>query len=170
MQALCRSRRMSLLVPPSSVRVRTGALVLVAAFFAVAAWCPPASAATVSASGPIVSVRDVTGTAKALAIAVAGSTVTVLDTRTPPTAGSGCAQPGSDRVTCTVVGLAALAVDAGAGDDAVAVTGTVPATIADGPGDDRVTGGAGDDVFAIWTGAAVVSGGPGRDTVDYSAR
>jgi len=161
---------MPLPVSPSGGRFRTVALVVAAASFAVASWCAPASAATVSSNGPVVSVRDETGTANDLAITVAGSTVTVVDTRTAPNPGAGCSRSAPDRVTCTVAGLASLSVDAGAGDDTVTVTGTVPATIADGPGDDRMTGGGGDDVFAMGTGADVVSGGAGSDTADYSAR
>src|SRR5436190_1793767 len=164
------SRRMPLPVSPSGGRFRTVALVVAAASFAVASWCAPASAATVSSNGPVVSVRDETGTANDLAITVAGSTVTVVDTRAAPNPGAGCSRSAPDRVTCTVAGLASLSVDAGAGDDTVTVTGTVPATIADGPGDDRMTGGGGDDVFAMGTGADVVAGGAGSDTADYSAR
>ena len=126
-----------------------------------------ASAATVSANGRIVSVTDGNGATNSLAVSASGTTVTVIDSATPPTAGgAGCSRPSPDRVTCTVAGLGALSIDAGGGNDTVTVAGSVPATIADGAGDDRVTGGDGDDTFAMGTGSDIVNGGGGTDTAD----
>ena len=152
-----------------SGRLRAAALFLAPALLAAGGPIASASAATVSANGPIVSVTDGNGATNSLAVSASGTTVTVVDSTTPPTAGAGCSRPSPDRVTCTVAGLGALSIDAGGGNDTVTVAGSVPATIADGAGDDRVTGGDGDDTFVMGTGSDVVNGGGGTDTADYWA-
>ena len=94
--------------------------------------------------------------------AVIGSTSVVLgDSGAPVIAGSGCATIDPNTVRCSVgLGLPAIAIDAGDGDDTLAATeANINMTAFGGEGADRLTG------------AGTLSGGPGNDVltgVDFS--
>ena len=88
--------------------------------------------------------------------AVIGSTSVVLgDAGAPVSAGSGCAAIDPNTVRCSAgLGLPAIAIDAGDGDDTLAATeANINMTAFGGDGADRLTG------------AGTLSGGPGNDVL-----
>jgi hypothetical protein len=109
-------------------RSRAPALTLLA----LAALAAPCQAATVSVDGPTVRVLAAPGEINQLT--VTGSEV--MDTGTPPTAGAGCAATPTG-VSC--LPTSGAFVDAGDGDDAVAVRNGRPDTVWCGPGFDSVS-------------------------------
>ena len=162
---------------------------LVIAFGLLAA---PARGATVDASGG--TLRYVAGAGEANAVTITpGAGIVTVDEASPTTllgVGSGCSSAGPGRATCSTTGLAQLSIDLGDGNDTLTSTSTLPASVADGPGndvvalgagndtligapgDDRLDAGAGNDTFtdAGGAGADVLIGGAGTDTADYSPR
>jgi Ca2+-binding RTX toxin-like protein len=148
-------RRLVLLLP----------LALVAALWGGA----PAGAAVVTADGATVRIVDDAGLATMMVVAAGAGGVDVSTSAGQLTVrGAGCVLRTGGRVHCGRAG--ALAIDLGDGDDRLTLSGTVPATISDGPGDDVVTGGDGADRLVSGPGADALAGGGGSDTVDYSAR
>src|SRR5687767_10438966 len=152
----------------------------------------PASGATVDVLGGGLQIRAAAGEVNDLRITLASGAFTIAENG-PFTAlhpGFGCSAPTARRVACSAAGLSRVLIETGDGADTIVVEGDIAATIDDGAGDDRVTGGPrgdlfiggpgndvlaggpGDDSFgdAGGQGADVVEGGPGLDTVDYSGR
>jgi Ca2+-binding RTX toxin-like protein len=189
------------------------ALALALAGAALALGAAPAGAATVSLSTydcvspkggcPFVShaleVRDTAGEPNEVRLVREPGALVVIDARTPPTAGHGCASVAPDRVRCaTPLGPASSTVDAGAGDDVVDASGHtdafIPSTLGGGPGADvlvgspsgdtlsggggvdRIDGGGGDDALrdddrtGVDAGPDALDGGAGVDVVIYEGR
>ena len=100
--------------------------------------------------------------------------VIVRDSGAPLVAEAPCAQ-GADHALCPGT-TSVVRVEAGGGDDTVAVSGTPSLEVEAGDGNDivraagaadaRVSGGAGDDVLAGTPALDVLQGGPGRDRLD----
>jgi Ca2+-binding RTX toxin-like protein len=109
--------------------------------------------------------NDLTVTAGATAIDVAFPVTGALTTTT------GYCHLRTTKIMRCARGTA-MAFDLGDGNDRLVVSGAPapPVTVMDGPGDDVVTGGSGNDTFVDGPGADVIGGGGGIDTVDYSAR
>src|SRR5215213_7030772 len=63
-----------------------------------------------------------------------------------------------------------LAIDLGDGNDTLTITASVPVTVTDGAGNDRVNGGPAADVFIASPGADTYYGGGGADLVTYAER
>ncbi|GAA3916709.1 hypothetical protein GCM10023084_79780 [Streptomyces lacrimifluminis] len=134
-----------------------------------------AHAATgVSVSNVRIFVNAVAGKANALSITRSGNTVTISDGGDTVTAGSGCTQVDSDTVRCPFDGRT-LTLDSGNLGDIVTVTGSVPADINGGLGDDVITldpaatsrtfvnGEGGEDTIFGSGGVDNIIGGPGDD-------
>jgi Ca2+-binding RTX toxin-like protein len=96
----------------------------------------------------------------------AGGVYSVADTA-GVVAGVGCMQQTSTAAVCVVGDDESGAdIQLGDGDDRLTYTGVSPddgATISDGPGNDVVSGSAGDDTFVNGPGNDVLSGGAGED-------
>lgn len=118
-----------------------------------------AHAATgVSVSTVRIFVNAVAGKANALSITRSGDTVTISDGGDTVTAGSGCTQVNADTVRCPFGGRT-LTLDSGDRGDIVTITGSMPANI---------NGGAGDDILTLDPAATArtsVNGQAGHDTV-----
>ncbi len=105
----------------------------------------------------------------------------VIESASPLEAGGGvCTHPEGtpNQLVCDSTRVSSFEVNAGGGDDNVAVGRTlgVPVTLRGGPGNDRLSGGAsvlgdrliggpGDDVLSGMGGPDVLYGGPGNDTL-----
>jgi hypothetical protein len=70
-------------------------------------------------------------------------------------AGTGCRQLGPRSVSCRAALVRRISVYGGDGNDRLTVLGRMPALLAGGPGNDRLSGGR----------SAVFRGGPGADRV-----
>jgi Ca2+-binding RTX toxin-like protein len=96
----------------------------------------------------------------------------VVDVCTGATAGTGCEAASATTVRCPLpaTAITRVAVDVGAGDDAVTVGAGVPrALLRGGAGDDNantLTGGPGADVISAGDGADRVYGDGGSDAID----
>jgi RTX calcium-binding nonapeptide repeat (4 copies) len=152
-------------------------LLLIAASFAVAALVAPAaaSAATVSVSGGTASFAAATGETNHLSVSYSGASyIQFYDSGvTTMTAGAGC-QPvpfAPQKVVCPRLGLTAITIDLGDGNDSVNegyfyYTIQLPTTIFGGPGDDNIQAGAGNDTISGGTGNDTINGNSGNDTID----
>ena len=103
----------------------------------------------------------------------------VIDSLAPlEVGGEICTHPEGQptQLLCAAPPIGGFEVNAGAGDDSVAVAREVPVpvTLRGGPGADRLVGGAGgdklvgglgDDVLAGWGGHDSLFGGPGADRI-----
>ncbi|MDQ3630252.1 MAG: hypothetical protein M3417_03030, partial [Actinomycetota bacterium] len=116
-----------------------------------------------------IGVSDVTGEVNDLTVRVEGSVVVVTDRAARLEHGKSCAGLPDGSVRCRIPDTDELevGVDAGAGDDAVRVTGAraLGVYVIGGDGSDRLTGGSGDDRLEGGPGADVVRGGAGRDVL-----
>ena len=91
----------------------------------------------------------------------------------------GCTRGGPHFATCRAAGVSSVFVDAGDGDDSVALDGVLlPLTAQGGDGNDRLVGGggadsldggAGDDTLTGQAGNDMLTGGDGNDTLDGGA-
>jgi Ca2+-binding RTX toxin-like protein len=111
----------------------------------------------------------------AINIGAQGTTgpIYVADYGNRPTAGAGCTQLAFDLVRCSRNAVRSVRINAGDGDDVVAVQGDdlkVPTVLDGGAGSDSIQGGAGDDLIDGGAGADWMLGGPGVDTVTYASR
>ncbi|MGE5610269.1 MAG: calcium-binding protein, partial [Bacillota bacterium] len=102
---------------------------------------------------------DGTAAANAISLSVEAGYIRVIEDGGTPT-------------DFTAAAVTSILVNAGDGDDSVAISSaiTVPATIRGGNGNDYLVGGAGNDVLDGGFGADDIYGGGGNDTADYSAR
>lgn len=118
-----------------------------------------------------------------ISVAHDGDTVTIRDHATGAalTAAEGCVQVDVAVVSCTSATIDYVLLTLGGGDDvarpATAASLTIEVlgeegddTIADGPGDGHVHGGAGSDRLIATAGGDIMGGGDGFDVVDYSSR
>src|SRR4051794_27470093 len=118
---------------------------------------------------------DPAGEANAVTVGRAGAEVTFTDTAAPLTAGSDCSAVDTHTARCPVgddtTSIRPLAVDTGAGDDAISLMGDlgVRTALRGGAGDDQITGGAEDDEVAGGPGTDRLTGGDGADTLDFAA-
>ena len=116
-----------------------------------------------------VSVSDGAGEVNDLRVRVERSVVVVTDRAARLTHGKPCRGLPDGSVRCPLPKDAELevGVDAGAGDDAVRLTGARAFGIylMGGDGSDRLTGGSGDDLLEGGPGADVVRGGAGPDVL-----
>jgi hypothetical protein len=97
------------------------------------------------------------------------------DRNAPVTAGAGCTQESSTDALCPAVGITALSIDLGDGDDmGEAAGGPAPITMHGGPGNDvlsglgTLAGDEGDDYLVAGAGhhEDVFIGGPGHDQIE----
>jgi hypothetical protein len=79
--------------------------------------------------------------------------------------GGGCRRLDLVSAKCAAGRVRSFFASAGAGDDSVAATITLPSTLLGGPGSDHLEGGPGGDLLKGEAGQDTVDGGPGRDTV-----
>jgi Ca2+-binding RTX toxin-like protein len=103
----------------------------------------------------------------------------VIDSAVPlEVGGTVCSNPegNSNELVCDAPSISGFEVNAGGGDDSVAVAKgiSIPVTMRGGAGDDYLLGGAGpdkllggdgDDRLVGWRGDDVLYGGPGRDVL-----
>src|SRR5215207_2258047 len=146
---------------------------LIVAMLAVAATLlvpAAANAASVAVSSGTLTITAAGGEANQLTLAPGVGTVDVTDPAAPLVPGPGCAATGAGRLTCTASPLMRAVVDLGDLDDTLVIGGLVPAVVTDGPGRDTVTGGGADDEFVAGPGADAYAGGGGSDRVTYAAR
>jgi Ca2+-binding RTX toxin-like protein len=83
--------------------------------------------------------------------------------------GSVCSHPEGkpNELVCEAASIGGFEVNAGGGDDSIAVTSTVPiaVTLRGGPGDDRLFGGAGNDKLVGGAGDDLLVGRAGDDSL-----
>src|SRR3954468_17134242 len=107
---------------------RSRALVALAVVIAACGLAPAAHAATASVSGGTLTYTAAPGEANHLSLTVGTGGYALLDTGLGVPPGPGCTASAVDRVVCPTTGIAAIAVDAGYGDDTVSLTTSTRAT------------------------------------------
>ena len=147
------------------MRLRAGVLAVVCALATgVIAGAAPSYAATASVAvdGRWVIFQDNAGETNTVTVARSGAEgITVTDSTTPITAGSGCTQNTPNQVSCTATGLQAVSIRLGGGNDSVETTGPWNTVFPQFQAD----GGAGDDVITATDAPDVVKGGGGADRI-----
>ncbi len=137
---------------------RARGLTAALALAALAALAPAsASASTAVIGNGTLSYFAASGEANVLTVALSGGDYVLSDPGAGITPGAGCRLLTTHQVACGAQPVQGIYVDAGDGNDAVAIDVTTPARVAGGAGDDRLYGGSGDDVLY---------GGPGNDVLD----
>jgi hypothetical protein len=132
---------------------------------------PAAQAATVSVSGDTLLVTAAPGEQNYIAVnpeqdQTGAPVLAVTDAGAAPVAGAGCVgELAAPRVTCAAPTVQRMVIDAGDGDDAVAVAGLVRARILGGSGDDELRGGEGTDAIDGGRGRDSADGGSGADSI-----
>jgi RTX calcium-binding nonapeptide repeat (4 copies) len=148
------------------MRVASAAAIAVSTCL-LSAWLPPAAhAAVVNLSDNSLTIRDNDGTPNLLTVRPSGfGAYEVVDEDSDLTATGSCESASARLVVCTGFALE-VDVDAGGGDDVVALFDDfrVPVHIGGGEGDDSLTAGPGDDKLDGGNGVDSLSGGRGDDT------
>jgi hypothetical protein len=123
-----------------------------------------ARAAVVSVEGDALRITAGPGEQNTVTVAPAPvpGLVAVSDVGFPPSAGAGC-QPSGSQMLCG--GVARLQADLGDGDDQLALSAPLVASLEGGEGDDLLAGGDGDDRIDGGTGADSADGGSGADSI-----
>jgi Ca2+-binding RTX toxin-like protein len=144
-----------------------------------------AEAATLTVGGSTLTYSAAAGEANRVSISEAGGQFTVTDPGAP-SIGLRISNSGTGsiiclktvvKIVCTAPRVSQYSVALGDGDDTVALSAMLPATVDGGAGDDTISGGAGNDTLGGGNGkdrlvgnggADALGGGNGRDTADYS--
>ena len=137
---------------------RVRGLLAALALTALAALAPAsASASTAVIGNGTLSYFAANGEANVLTVALSGGDYILSDSGASITPGAGCHLLTVHQVACGAQAVQGIYVDAGDGNDIVAIDVSTPARVAGGPGNDRLYGGPGNDVLY---------GGPGNDMLD----
>ena len=131
-----------------------------------------------SVEGDVLRVAAAPGEADLLTVApsLTSASLMVSDGAAPLVAGPGCSVGADESASCSPpVGndqFAGMEVDAGDFDDSVSVSASIPATLLGGDGDDRITGGSGDDACSAVPAptSRTVAGATTRSTCGTVAR
>ena len=148
-------------------RIPAPSLLLACAAVALLAFLPGrAEAATALKVGSQLRVVTQSGEANHISIAPSGGSYRVVETGSGVSLlpGAGCSLVVAGEVTCP--GVTSVDVSAGDGDDAIDLTGSVPASVDGQSGDDRISTGSGNDTLDGGSGSDTLDGGAGTDTID----
>jgi hypothetical protein len=128
---------------------------------------PAASASSVRLSGGTLVYDAAPGETNLMDVTRAGGVLRITDPGATIDAHVGCQRRGPHFATCRGAGVDAIFVNAGDGDDSVALDGlSLPATLVGGDGNDRLVGGAGPDTLDGGAGDDTLQGGGGDDHLD----
>ncbi len=122
-----------------------------------------ASASTAVIGNGTLSYFAASGEANVLTVQLSGGDYVLSDSGASITASSGCRTLTVHQVVCGAAPVQSIYVDAGDGNDAVAIDAPTPARVAGGPGDDRLYGGSSNDVLYGGSGNDVLDGRGGHD-------
>jgi len=122
-----------------------------------------ASASTAVIGNGTLSYFAASGEANVLTVQLSGGDYVLSDSGANITASSGCRTLTVHQVVCGAAPVQSIYVDAGDGNDAVAIDAPTPARVAGGAGDDRLYGGSGDDVLYGGSGNDILDGRGGHD-------
>ena len=95
-----------------------------------------------------------------------GGFYTLRDTGAPVTPGAGCLRLSVNEVQCASSAILRSSLDAGPGNDIMAVSTNIPTTLAGDIGNDQLTGGNGADDLAGEDGNDTLTGRDGSDTLN----
>jgi hypothetical protein len=147
-----------------SHRGRTFSASVAAATASLALLPAAAGAGTISSANGRLAFAAAPGETNDLSIATGADSNVVKDAGAPLTAGPGCQSKPDGSAECSV-GPAVIAVDLGDMNDVLTLTGSLPAEVNGGAGNDTLHGGPGDDVFRGDAGDDTLQGSDGKDTL-----
>jgi Ca2+-binding RTX toxin-like protein len=101
--------------------------------------------------------------------APSGGLYRLRDNNAPVDPGPGCQRISVNEIRCPSAGTVSSNLDAGPGDDIMAVSTAIPTTLFGGTGIDRLTGGNGGDVLNGGDANDTLTGGSGDDTLNGDA-
>lgn len=138
------------------------ALALISATLLLGCAASSAQASSTSVAGGVLLVNAQPGESNRIEVVLDGADLLVHDVD-QRAGGGGCAARAGGVVACPAAGVATIDIRAGDRDDAVRVLAPLKATIAGGPGADRLSGGSADDRIEGGEGADTLEGGAGAD-------
>ncbi len=168
----------SLYDPLEKYTITVGEVTATTAKVTVAPGGPPggaAAATNVAITSGTLTATAKTGRRNVLSVVIDDGRYLISDFGNPVTAGAGCEVVDPVTVGCTILGVRALSLVLGDGDDVASVHDAVkvPTSFNGGAGNDTLEGSAGaDDTFVSPTldGADVMLGYGGTDTLTYTGR
>jgi RTX calcium-binding nonapeptide repeat (4 copies) len=128
---------------------------------------PAASASTVRVSGDTLVYDAGPGETNLMDVTHSNGVLRVTDPGATIDAHRGCQRQGPHFATCPAAGVSSIFVNAGDGDDSIALDSvSLDATLEGGDGNDRLVGGGGQDTLDGGAGDDTLQGGGGADRLD----